>query len=62
VECKGLDINQHNPHLLGVACGDPYVRLFDRRRLSTCEWWCLAGQGCVLCAVCCVLCWGLGQG
>lgn len=40
VECKGLAINQQNPHLLGVACGDPYVRLFDRRRLSTCEWCC----------------------
>lgn len=44
VECKGLAINQQNPHLLGVACGDPYVRLFDRRRLSTCEWCCASCQ------------------
>jgi WD and tetratricopeptide repeat-containing protein 1 len=34
VECKGLDLNPVNPNLLAVACGDPYVRVFDRRQLS----------------------------
>ena len=33
-EIKGLDICQANPHMLALACGDPYVRLYDRRRLS----------------------------
>jgi WD and tetratricopeptide repeat-containing protein 1 len=33
-EIKGLDICQANPHLLALACGDPYVRIYDRRRLS----------------------------
>lgn len=40
VECKGLDLNPTQPHLMAVACGDPYVRVFDRRRLSTGGWGC----------------------
>jgi hypothetical protein len=35
VECKGLAINPLNPALLAVACGDPYVRVYDRRMLAT---------------------------
>jgi len=34
---KGLAINQQNPDLLAVACGDPYVRLYDRRKLTLSE-------------------------
>lgn len=34
VDLKGLDINQARPHQMAVACGDPYVRVFDRRKLS----------------------------
>lgn len=35
VECKGLDVNVANPNMMAVACGDPYVRVFDRRRVGT---------------------------
>eukprot|EP00878_Enallax_costatus_P025492 GHUV01027276.1.p1 GENE.GHUV01027276.1~~GHUV01027276.1.p1 ORF type:complete len:315 (+),score=72.05 GHUV01027276.1:949-1893(+) len=35
VECKGVDVNHLQPHLMAVACGDPYVRVFDRRKLAT---------------------------
>jgi WD and tetratricopeptide repeat-containing protein 1 len=35
VECKGVDVNSAAPHLMAVACGDPYVRVFDRRRVGT---------------------------
>jgi hypothetical protein len=34
VELKGLDICPTAPHLMAVACGDPFVRLFDRRMLA----------------------------
>lgn len=34
VEAKGLCLSAAAPHLLAVACGDPFVRLFDRRRLG----------------------------
>ncbi|GBF94894.1 hypothetical protein Rsub_08137 [Raphidocelis subcapitata] len=34
VEVKGLDICPTAPHLLALACGDPFVRVFDRRRLG----------------------------
>jgi hypothetical protein len=37
VECKGVDVNATAPHLMAVACGDPYVRVFDRRRVGTGE-------------------------
>jgi hypothetical protein len=33
VECKGVDPTA--PHLMAVACGDPCVRVFDRRRVGT---------------------------
>eukprot|EP00798_Chlamydomonas_sp_ICE-L_P008194 gene8194-1456_t len=34
VEAKSLDINRRSPHLMVVACGDPELRVFDRRKLS----------------------------
>eukprot|EP00803_Ostreobium_quekettii_P007036 evm.model.scf_447EXC.1 EVM.evm.TU.scf_447EXC.1 scf_447EXC:3250-9777(-) len=34
VELKGLDINKVRPDYMAVACGDPYVRVYDRRMLS----------------------------
>lgn len=34
VELKALDINPAAPHLLAVGCGDPYVRVYDRRKLA----------------------------
>jgi len=33
-EVKGLDICKARPHLLALACGDPFVRLYDRRKLG----------------------------
>jgi hypothetical protein len=34
VRAMGLALSPTEPHLIGVACGDNYVRLYDRRRLS----------------------------
>eukprot|EP00210_Caulerpa_lentillifera_P004731 g4515.t1 len=34
VELKALDINKVQPHQIAIACGDAYVRLYDRRMLS----------------------------
>ncbi|GAX77513.1 hypothetical protein CEUSTIGMA_g4957.t1 [Chlamydomonas eustigma] len=34
VELKSLDICKGNPNLLAVGCGDPLVRVYDRRMLS----------------------------
>lgn len=34
VEVKHLSINPVNPHLLALACGDPFVRVHDRRMAS----------------------------
>ncbi len=34
LELKGLDMCGSAPHLMAVACGDPTVRVFDRRKLS----------------------------
>jgi len=34
VQLKGLSINKARPWQLGVACGDPFVRIFDMRKLS----------------------------
>ncbi|GMH35920.1 hypothetical protein BSKO_03788 [Bryopsis sp. KO-2023] len=36
VELKGLDINKVQSYQMAVACADPYIRIYDRRRLSTC--------------------------
>eukprot|EP00877_Chromochloris_zofingiensis_P010684 jgi/Chrzof1/586/Cz01g21100.t1 len=35
VELKALDINKTCPYYMAVACGDPYVRIYDRRKLAT---------------------------
>ncbi|KAF6262611.1 hypothetical protein COO60DRAFT_599677 [Scenedesmus sp. NREL 46B-D3] len=35
LECKGVDVSAAAPHLMAVACGDPYVRVFDRRCIGT---------------------------
>eukprot|EP00210_Caulerpa_lentillifera_P002560 g2455.t1 len=34
LELKGIDINKVRPHQMAVACGDAFVRLYDRRKLS----------------------------
>ncbi|KAG2497866.1 hypothetical protein HYH03_004132 [Edaphochlamys debaryana] len=38
VQVKSLDINKAHPHLLAVAGSDPYIRLYDRRRLGPGSW------------------------
>ncbi|EFJ39457.1 hypothetical protein VOLCADRAFT_100946 [Volvox carteri f. nagariensis] len=38
VQVKSLDINKAHPHLVAVAGSDVYIRLYDRRKLSTCTW------------------------
>ncbi|MEW5317745.1 MAG: hypothetical protein WDW38_009020 [Sanguina aurantia] len=35
IEVKALDINKAQPHLMAIACGDPFIRIYDRRKLST---------------------------
>jgi len=35
VQLKGLCINKARPYMMAVACSDPYVRIFDMRKLST---------------------------
>mmetsp|Transcript_4466 Transcript_4466/g.10812 ORF Transcript_4466/g.10812 Transcript_4466/m.10812 type:complete len:654 (-) Transcript_4466:616-2577(-) len=34
VPLKGLSLNKSRPYQLAVACGDPFVRIFDMRKLS----------------------------
>ncbi|GLI68626.1 hypothetical protein VaNZ11_013104 [Volvox africanus] len=38
VQVKSLDINKAHPHLMAVAGSDPYIRLYDRRKLSPGTW------------------------
>jgi hypothetical protein len=56
IECKGVDVNPIAPHLMAVACGDPFVRVFDRRRVGTGgllgAWlllFCCCGSKCMIC-------------
>ena len=37
-ELKSLNLNPVNPHLLGIAAADPFLRIYDRRMLSTGGW------------------------
>jgi hypothetical protein len=34
VECKGVDVKPTTPNPMAVAFGDPYLRVFDRRRVG----------------------------
>ena len=34
IEAKCLDVSPTNPDILAVGCSDPFVRLYDLRRLS----------------------------
>ena len=36
VEIKSLAINPRRSHLIAVGCGDPFLRIYDRRMLSKC--------------------------
>lgn len=35
IEVKSLAINHARPHYMALACGDAYIRIMDRRKLST---------------------------